>query len=254
MFFRQLKYDLLFSRNMFLGIAALLLAAAVFMRIGDTLGVSEIAADVVAGFVVVMVVFAVAVLIAVFGTIVQIFNFYRKSIFGNSGYFFLTLPINKNLVLLSKVVTAIIWLNFMTFVGVLVGIIIFNRPPTEVVLVNLPTMLEIADVLWGLLSMNVMWLFLVGLLYFTVTLANSVVGVRLNYVVGGTVGFVLFVGYSWLTYRLDMLLLDLPTESAAGFTIGVTGQHPAIMAVSFAAAVVLLVGCGYLLRYRVALE
>ncbi|MCL2014749.1 MAG: hypothetical protein FWG68_00715 [Defluviitaleaceae bacterium] len=252
MFFKQLKYDLLFSRDMFLGMAALLLAAAVFMRIGDTLGVSDVPYDDMVGFVVVMLVFGVAVLIAIFGTIVQLFNFYRKSIFGNSGYFFLTLPIKKDMVLLSKVATAVIWLNFMAFVGLLAGSIIASP---EVIFVNLPDMIEVADALMALLSMNVMWLFLVGLLYFTVTLANSVVGVRLNYVVGGAVSFVLFVAHSWLIYRLDLVLLELPTEGTVfSITVGATGQHPIILAVNFAAAVLVLVGCRYLLRNRVALE
>ncbi|MCL1988068.1 MAG: hypothetical protein FWG64_08895 [Firmicutes bacterium] len=252
MFLKQLKYDLLFSRDMFFGMAGLLIAVAIIMRLTGTVNMSEADASLgilgnMFSLLVLVVIFSVAVLIAAIGSIVQIFRFYKQSFFSSSGYFFLTLPINSTKLILSKIVVALIWYNFMMFVAIITGLILADF---EILLTSLPNLFEIGDFVIMIFNSNVNALVFIAFLYFMITLANSVVVVKLSYLLSGAISFALLIGYSWL-----LELIDRSTRTEGTINIIISNSLEIVpTAFSLAFAVLLFACCRYLLKNKVSFE
>jgi len=187
MFIKQLKYDLLFGRDTFLGMGALLIGASFIMAMvvsaqerGGFLGSEWIL--IVVGLVFAIVVSAVAV-----ATISSLYSLFARSFFGKSGYLMLTLPVSRITQLISKLTAAIIWSNYMAVVAFIMGLVF------AAILVTGTNSWHMAYeygefITWGVTARDVMYflgsylvlnmfaLLVISAMYFGITLSNSTIG------------------------------------------------------------------------------
>jgi len=179
MFIKQLKNDLLFSRDAFFGMGALLLGVALIIRIADAN--FDIIESIPFLEVMIFLILGVSITTVVFASIYQLFTFYRRNFFGNSGYLMLTLPVSRGVQLASKLIVSLIWINFMLLVGIaMVWIITFNvgTPEQEFVVVSFASYgARLAfELIIAFVVMNLFFLLIMATTYLGITLANSTIG------------------------------------------------------------------------------
>jgi len=185
MFTKLVKYDLMFSKNTFLTLAAIMIVWGGVVRVGsESPGMWLHTISLVMNLS-----FMISVLIIGVVSIMQIFRFYRKSMFGPNGYLAFTLPVTRASLLGSKIVVAMIWYMFMMCAAfvmfrIINGGSLFN--------IHMPTLIEEG------LEAAFTGLFLISLLFFVITLAHSSFSnIRVHGVVAGVIGFAGFVLYMW---------------------------------------------------------
>ncbi|MCL2399703.1 MAG: hypothetical protein FWC91_08190 [Defluviitaleaceae bacterium] len=214
MFIKQLKYDLMFSRNAFLGMGALLIGMSIVLRMGLLTPMHVQSSLDVWGFLSL----SIAVTVVSVASVVQIFNLYNRSFFKNSGYLMLTLPVNRTRQLASKLIVSLIWYNFMMIVAscmiliFAIGTVSWNHARNSFAWHGG----SISNFFEGIFAMNVIAFLLIAIIFFGITLANSVIG---RWHVHGFVAGVVAILYLILTVRvatfLDVLFLGM-TRSFIG--------------------------------------
>ena len=207
MFTKQLKYDMIFCKKVFFAMAGIVFALAVIMRFTISIfGLEN--SDVATGMVVLASVIGIGITVAVLASIFQIFDFFRKSFFGDSGYLTLTLPVTRNSLLLSKIAVAQIWFNFMlitTSISLLLlsSSTIVSMTVGETLLQSLRDLIRI-EVLIVWMEANIMVFFFIAIMFFCVTLSNSVFrNIRIHGLVSGIFGVGVISVFFWLFGRLS---------------------------------------------------
>lgn len=123
MFLRHLKHDLLFGKNMFIALGISIIgAAAAGLAIFFVMEDPQTAQALIN-----IAVFLVLGLVLGF-VAVHLSQFIEKSMFGDSGYLTLTLPVTRGRLLLSKITAAFVWFNYV-LLAVFVGMVILQ--PTQ---------------------------------------------------------------------------------------------------------------------------
>ena len=252
MFIKQLKHDLLFSRNAFLGMGALLLGMAIVLR----LTFPEIDSNMVAITIFAITIIA-AITISVVTSIFQIYSFYKRNFFGNSGYLMLTLPVSRASLLASKLVVSMIWVNFMTFVGLAMVFIIAWTPSMEGVHIEFSVMDSINELIRSFVLLNVFMLFCIAVLFMSITLSKSkIAGFRINGIVAGVVS-VLYLVLAFYTFGMmhDTLFRMIDFSTITHFSVLTHNlfyfAYIGLFAVFAAGAIAITI---YLLNKRVNLQ
>jgi len=198
MFVKTLKYDLLFSRDVFLSMAAGLVLSAAALRFIVPAQEPGI------GFIVVIMLCGVL-------AIVQVMQFFQKNFFDNTGYLMLTLPQKRFHLLASKVIVSFIWLNFMMLVAVsassiitasrfsLRGIINVANPRTATGLRNITDFLDV----------SIIAMFIILVFFLVITLANSSLWRRR---VHGLIAVAAGMMYAWLCFVVYMVIGQRSSE------------------------------------------
>ena len=200
MFIRTLKYDFLFSKAAFLAMAGVIVALSLILRVTGLVDVGatgEITG--IAGLI-----FVVAVLVVGLAAVLQIFQFYYKNFFDDTGYLMLTLPVKRLTLLVSKLVVSVVWFNFMLLSSVAVALILTYTPIPELGwdVRSLLNAINLANFI-AVVEINIMALFLVVTLFFAVTLAFSVIG---HWNVHGIVSVVAGLLYAGLFFWMHATL------------------------------------------------
>ncbi|MCL2851433.1 MAG: hypothetical protein FWE20_00135 [Defluviitaleaceae bacterium] len=185
MFIKQLKYDLLFGRNTFFTMAAIVIGWGIIMGNLDTLLQDD------HFFMGAMFAFGMTISMTVVGvlSIMQVFQLYRKSLFGDSGYLTLTLPVTRGSLLASKIAASMIWYLFMIFAGFIMVVIMVLQIEGAFIVTDSNNFF--VNLLAFLLYIVFIGLFLISVLFFATTLAHSSFSnKRVHSVVSGIIGFV----------------------------------------------------------------
>jgi hypothetical protein len=136
-------------------------------------------------------------------SVTQIFQFFNKNFFSESGHLMLTLPVGRFGLLISKVLISIIWFNFMLAVAAVSISLMWNTAVAAT-----PHRTNIFDgvgamELQMLMEANVLAFFAITLLFFCMAFARSTfMGKRVHGVVAGVVGLV----YGWLYFWAHMAM------------------------------------------------
>jgi len=111
MFTKILKYDFQFSKTAFLATAAMMLGAAVIIKIASLFFDTQV-------FEWFFAITAILVLvIVVLATVSQVSQFFYKNFFDDAGYLMLTLPVTRGKLLASKFIVSMVWMIFMLVTG-----------------------------------------------------------------------------------------------------------------------------------------
>lgn len=221
---KLIKHDLNYSKKSFFSIAALMIVLSIVAAVSFSFNIGSIGMISLLAFTIVLTVSNIM-------TVVLIFNGYRKSIFGQNGYLFLTLPVSKNRLLLSKTIGALIWFNFMTVVTVItlftmafISTSFFSDQLwTLLAALNLQWLPVIGHALYGLLHLNVVAFVMIIVLFMTITLANtSFRNKRLHWILAGVLGFAYFIIYQLCLTLISQFIFDQTTISMLySFVVGV---------------------------------
>jgi len=122
MLIKQLKYDLAFSKLVFLVLGGFLVLLAIAARVA--FAVSSFDYD---PFVTITLILGMGITIGV--AAVQMYRFFDNSLFGNFGYLTLTLPISRGRLMLSKLLTIGIWFNFIMVIYAIVMLVLSAGHP-----------------------------------------------------------------------------------------------------------------------------
>lgn len=197
MFIKHLKHDLVFGRAMFFTLGICIILAAVAGRI-----VFHVMEDKYAARSIINVNAILGIGLVMGFVAVHFSQFIEKSMFGDSGYLALTLPITRLRLIFSKLLATWVWFNFV-LAAVFVAIIILEGtqlydPFADVILPRVS-----ADMIAYYLNMFFMFFFCINLLLFGLTLHNSVFG---RWKVPGFIAACLslgtVIGYSYTAIRL----------------------------------------------------
>ena len=193
MLFKILKYDLAFSAKMFFAMALILLAVAAILRF--TLPMFFEAEDIFRLFDIVNISTVMMVLAAGIASIVQIFQFFNRNFFGDTGYLMLTLPVGRLKLLISKVIISIVWFNFM-----LITVAFSLETAWSTTTFRMYNFIFFfsrvsAGSVTTLIELNNLAITGITLMFLCITLAHSVfANRRVHIIVAGAIGFL----YAWL--------------------------------------------------------
>ena len=242
---KLVKHDLNYSKKSFLSIAVVAIVLSVVAPLGVLFDIEAIS--------IVSLSVTGTVLVAMFViSIILIFNGYKKSLFEQNGYLFLTLPVSKNKLLLSKTIGALIWANFMGVVIVIMtGAIVFvgtHIEPTEVT-INFDVLAFIPQALYGILYGNVAMFTTIIILFMTITLANSSFkSKRLHWVLAGVLGLVYYIVYVSVMGRIQWHLSDTAVDGNSIFYMTL------LLIYSLVVGIISYFITLYLLRNRIELD
>ena len=250
---KLIKHDLNYSKKSFFAIAALMIILAIVAATSLTFDVERISAISIA-------ILAIVLTASIIITIALIFNGYRRSLFGPNGYLYLTLPVSKNQLLLSKIIGALIWVNFMIIVTFIISVTIATVIATVgariysdyswIWIRNEISLVQIAgDMLFGLLFINVLAFVAIIILFMTITLANvSFRNKRLHWIFAGVFGLAYFILYSRGAELIVRLFYDMTTFSTARIDVTV------FMIYSFIVGIISYLITLHLLMKRIELD
>lgn len=172
---KVLKYDIKFGKTPFLVMAGAMVAIGVFTRIVHeapfirNLGVS--------------VIFALAMVGIAVGSIVLIFQHFNKSMFSAEGYLTLTLPVKRRTLLISKLITTVLWFNVMLLALSIMLLFFFPDTLSSLNKIKWYDFLSMGSTVF---MINLMLVNVTLLLYLIATAAHiSVAGRRLGWWFGG---------------------------------------------------------------------
>ena len=196
MFIKLLKYDFSFSARIFLAMAAVLLSLAAILRLTMPMFVeigSAFELSMAANMVMSLLLLSVGI-----ASITQIFQFFNRNFFGESGYLMLTVPLGRLRLLVSKVLVSMVWFNFMV-VAAVASMFIMWETAHGAIHGSPFWRIRITDVL-GAIEVNVLALFAISMLFFCLTLARSVfMNKRVHGVICGIIG----AAYTWLFFGIN---------------------------------------------------
>jgi len=165
MLFKQIKYDLLYSRRAFILLGAYLLLVPVIIRIW--LFATGLAHDERLAFLLLISAGLVGGVI-----IVQMHKFFYEGLFGSFGYLSLTLPISRGRLMLSKLLTIGIWIHF---IGAIATMVLLSYQTMEIILM-VGVLETAAIVLSAYVHSLFVAFFVVSIFFLSTVLAHSSFG------------------------------------------------------------------------------
>ena len=230
MLIKLLKYDLLYGKNGFFGLAAALLAVSLVFRF--TMDFFSDAIVPIVGSLIILVVTSIIVSIM---SIMYIYQGFSKTFFGNHGYLMFTLPVKHSLLLQTKVLTSTIWLNFMALVSFLSGSILTFGHGAQVRF-DQNTVISI----FSFVHYNIIGFLALSILFLIITISKAIIrGRSIHFVLASVVGalyFALWAHINTLFFRHvaeygyfgfgDGYMLDVPgTLNSGELTAGYLVQY-----------------------------
>jgi len=103
--------------------------------------------------------------------IFHILSYFHKTMFDDTGYLTLTLPISKRTLLFSKLCVAVVWFNFMIFVAA-VAVVIYDSPSMQFNFMNLSRDFSLQNFV-AFIEVNVLAVTLILLLFFLSVFSRS---------------------------------------------------------------------------------
>lgn len=155
---------------------------------------------------------------------IHLAQFYHKSMFGRAGHLAMTMPISRGKLLLSKLVVSFVWLLYAIAVALaMVAITHIISPWLE--LSNFFVFIDIGTI-EIIISTAFLCMAAICLLYFCITLANSVVaGKRLNIWISGVIGFVIGFACISIAGRITARAMLVETNMIYGPDGVAWGEH-----------------------------
>jgi len=210
MFIKTVKYDLLFSKTVFLSMAGIIIALAAasrlggptrhaleFMRYVPTGSGGHTHVQVVSSYGErsMPILFTVGILAALI-TMFQVMAFFHRNFFEDTGYLMLTLPARRFTLLCSKLTVAVIWFNFMLLAAA-IALILYDPPlPVSFHLMGPSRIISLQNLI-TLVEVNIVAMSIILTLFFIIVLArcsiwNGRIGSGIAAVVGVLLGWALF--------------------------------------------------------------
>jgi len=215
MFPKVLKYDFLFSAKTFAALAAILLAIAVVLRLTMPMFIdvdSEFSLSIVQNMTIAVMLMGVGI-----ASISQIFQFFNRNFFGASGYLTLTLPVGRLPLIISKVLVAMVWFNVMMLAAAAAFFILWDTATRGIHGVSVLSRINAGQVAM-MIEVNTLALVAIVTLFFSLTLARTVVGGRRTHgVIAGIIGGGVMALYFWLTNVLQRRSFGYVTQEVEGF-------------------------------------
>jgi hypothetical protein len=181
MFRKLMKNNLKFGRNTFLGMAALMVLASIFLKI--------IASNVFNNIEITGLITLVMIPVAVV-CVVLIFQHYNRSLFGNEGYFTLTIPTRRKNVLISQILTALIWFVFMLIMAAISLVILTGTSTLKDILSLLSNFNNVVTFAYMLLNVLIYAIYMIIAVFMGITISNvSMMGRRIQ---GGVAAIITF--------------------------------------------------------------
>lgn len=186
MFTKILKYDFKFSYKVFIGMFLGVVAAFLLLRINNSL-------EAVPAIFLGQLITVVGVIVVAVASYVQVLQMFHRNFFGAEGYLMMTLPVSRFKLVVSKFIVALFWFNFM-LLAVLIAQIILGA--NAITWNNFINMFINASNIALLITLNSLALVGIGLLFLTITLANSVFfGIKIHAVIAAIISAVVhFLG------------------------------------------------------------
>jgi len=184
MFTKILKYDFMFSRAIFFGMAAVMLGVAASVKI-SSLFLGATAFDWLFG-----IAGMITIVMAVVGTASQFVLFFYKNFFDNPGYLMLTLPVSRGRLLASKIITSFVWLLFMLTVGLITIFIFALAQDPDLAPMDFFNAFNLIDIM-TFVNIVFVTFFIQIVLFLAVALSHSTFGRRqMSSLIAGIIAFV----------------------------------------------------------------
>ncbi|MCL2375954.1 MAG: hypothetical protein FWC76_01025 [Defluviitaleaceae bacterium] len=210
MLFKLMKYDFVYSARLFFALGTIAIALAFIL--GGVDGLYQGYRIMFAGqeqsiiftpnstFMQMLSIVLIPVGVA---AIIHIAQFYHKSMFGKAGHLAMTMPVSRGTVLLSKITVSFAWVLYVIAVAMaMVAVTHIISPYLSLTLFF--TFIDIGTIAF-IVHTAIVALAAIPLLFFCITLSNSVfIGVRLNGIIAGFIGFLYAGIYAYLADRLTM--------------------------------------------------
>ena len=173
---KTLKYDIKFGRNSFLLIAGAIVLFGALARIFGQPFLDMVGIQIIA-------VLGVAVIACAFTILV--FQNFNRSIFGAEGYLTLTLPVKRYKLMLSKVLSTLLWFNVVVLSFIVMSLIMYPNMWGEFLsaLSNIYNVIQTVSLFFG---MNLLMVNALLFLYLLSSLSHiSIAGKRPGWIFGG---------------------------------------------------------------------
>lgn len=139
---KVMKYDIKFGKAAFLIMAGAMIFGGLFIRILNTPFARYLRDSGV------MVILPLALMGVFTAGIVLVFQNFNRNLFGTEGYLILTLPVKRHKLMVSKLLTTVMWYNIMSLAALIMALLISPQEWTN--LMNLTG--------FGFLNMTIGWL------------------------------------------------------------------------------------------------
>jgi len=202
MLFKLMKYDFRFSAKLFFILGATAIALAFISGIMERYQYHGADVMVARSYSVVLLsnimLFPVAI-----AAIIHIGWFYHKSMFGRVGHLAMTMPINRNTLLLSKFLVSFIWFLYAVVIAFAMIFVVNELSPFASYRISrfawLVSQIFNIDMLPTIIYITAAALFAISLLFFVITLANSVFSdISMKGLITGLVGTIYGGLYTWI--------------------------------------------------------
>jgi hypothetical protein len=173
---KVLGYDLKFGKNSYLLMAGALLLFGLFNMIFRFDFLLNMGLSVILSF---------ATVIIFVACVILVFQNFNKTIFGAEGYLTLTLPVKRRNVLLSKLITTVVWFNVM-LIAVFLTLMMISGEELNIIIIESFDFFFAVNLFATWLFINVIIINAAMFLYMTLTLSNiSFAGKRPGWIFGG---------------------------------------------------------------------
>jgi len=190
MFTKTLKYDFLFSRGKFFGMAVIMILIAIGLRLNEQPGRLHGGVGGAESTVLLVVMLSIGV-VAIF----QVMGFFIHNFFEEPGYLMLTLPVKRVTSLASKLVVSMVWFNFMLLAAA-TSVIIFDSRQMRFTFLNLSRDISFANLV-ALVEVNIVAALFILTIFAAIVLAR--VGFdRWHGLVAWIIGLMSVGFYFWL--------------------------------------------------------
>lgn len=181
--YKLLKYDLLFAKNGFFGLAAALLSVSIVFRF--TLDFFSDSIIPLIGATITM--WVVHIIVSIM-SIIFIFQGFSKTFFGDTGYLMFTLPVKRWMLLRTKIITSLIWLNFMALVGFIQANILTFDHGGQLTFDQANTI-----GIFALVHFNVLGFLALSILFMIITLSKAYInGRNIHFIFSAIIGAIYF--------------------------------------------------------------
>jgi len=222
---KLIKHDLNYGKKPFLLMAGIAFVLLLVAGVGLVFNLSSLG-------VIYIVLSSILLLVMLVMTPVLIFNGYKKSLFETHGYLFLTLPVSRNKLLLSKTLGGLIWFNLNALLSIFLGLGIFvieSSLQANASAVNLANTASIEVNGWELIGLGIYGWFFVNLLvvlgfiviFMSLTLGNSSFkSKRVHWSLAGIFGLLYFIFYLTGAIILSLGMIKLTLYSLVAVAVG----------------------------------
>lgn len=197
---KLLKYDIKYGKSAYLSMAGGMLLLAFLVRFTELPLLKEFGEDLILPLLMVVVFTAGVILV---------FQNFNKNLFGAEGYLTLTLPVKRYKLMLSKLLTSMMWVTMLLLATGIVNMILYPGFSLTHQFVNevdpLPVMYGVLNTAYDLVTLVLVGVNAALALYLLSAAAHiSIAGKRL----GWPLGIAVLVGYATLEALFGTKLLD----------------------------------------------